>query len=207
MHNKSQVKFALYFLGTFIVLFVLLYSAGLVPESIKTNQGDSFRVLWDKAQKRAIENQTNQGVALGENPTRIVIDKIGVDATVSNPNTTNVTTLDEYLKNGAVRYPSSGLLGMGNMYIFGHSTSIAIVHNQAYKTFNGLKDLKKGDSIKVYGASKIYKYIVTSVTLVDENKALVEFGNNKNMLTLSTCNTFGAKGERYVIEADYAGIL
>jgi len=207
MRNKSQVKFVLYFLGTFIVLFVLLYSAGLVPESIKTNQGDSFRVLWDKAQKKAIENQINQRVAVTESPTRIVIDKIGVDATVSNPNTTNVTTLDEYLKTGAVRYPSSGLLGVGNMYIFGHSTSIAIVHNQAYKTFNGLKDLKNGDVIKVYGASIIYKYIVTAVTLVDQNKALVEFGNNKNMLTLSTCNTFGAKGERYVVEADFAGIF
>ena len=207
MHNKSQVKFALYFLGTFIVLFILLYSAGLVPESIKTNQGDSFRVLWDKAQKKAIDNQTNRGLAVGENPTRIVIDKIGVDATISNPNTTNVTTLDEYLKSGAVRYPSSGLLGMGNMYIFGHSTSIAIVHNQAYKTFNGLKDLKMGDIIKVYGANKVYKYIVTSVTLVDQNKALVEFGNKKNMLTLSTCNTFGAKGERYVVEADFTGIF
>jgi sortase (surface protein transpeptidase) len=37
---------------------------------------------------------------------------------------------------------------------------------------------------------------------VDQTRALVEF-NDKNMLTLSTCNTFGAKSERYVVEANY----
>ena len=93
------------------------------------------------------------------------------------------------------------------MFIFGHSTGIAVVHNQAYKTFNGLKDLERGDIIKVYGSSNIYEYKVLKVTLVDQNQALVEFENNKNMLTLSTCNTFGAKSERYVIEADYAGTI
>ena len=202
MLKKSQAKFIWYFGVIFIMAFALLYSAGLVPESIKVNNGDSFRVLWDKSQRDAISNQLNQAVVAVEKPNRIVISKIGVDATVANPNTTNVTTLDEYLKEGAVRYPDSGLLGAGNMFIFGHSTSIAVVHNQAYKTFNGLKDLKSGDLVKVYGETRTYIYRVTSVTLVDQNKALVEFGNSKNMLTLSTCNTFGAKSERYVVEAD-----
>jgi LPXTG-site transpeptidase (sortase) family protein len=203
MLKKSQIKFVVYFAIIFILSFVLLYSAGLVPESIKQNQGDSLRTLWDKAQKEAVDNQLGQDNIIGENPTRIVIDKIGVDSTISNPNTTNVTTLDEYLKQGAVRYPGSGLLGFGNMFIFGHSTGIKVVNNQAYKTFNGLKDLKSGDLIKIYSTTTVYKYMVRSVTLVDQNKALVEFGNNKNMLTLSTCNTFGDKGERYVVEADY----
>jgi sortase (surface protein transpeptidase) len=144
-----------------------------VPDSIKNNEGDSLRTLWDKAQKKAIDNQINQSAVVAESPTRIVISKIGVDATISNPSTTNVTTLDEYLKLGAVRYPGSGLLGVGNMFIFGHSTG-----------------------------AKIYRYMVSSVVLVDQTRALVEF-NDKNMLTLSTCNTFGAKSERYVVEANY----
>jgi LPXTG-site transpeptidase (sortase) family protein len=203
MLKKSQIRFVIYFATIFILSFVLLYSAGLVPESIKQNQGDSLRTLWDKAQKEAVDNQLGQSNIISESPTRIVIDKIGVDSVIFNPNTTNVATLDEYLKQGAVRYPGSGLLGSGNMFIFGHSTGIKVVNNQAYKTFNGLKDLKSGDIIKVYGKTTIYKYLVRSVTLVDQNQALVEFGNNKNMLTLSTCNTFGAKSERYIVVADY----
>lgn len=189
------MKFIFYFLAIFLVSFVLLYSAGLVPSAIKQNNGDTLTTLWDKAHTSVKTS--------GENPTRIVIDKIGVDAIVSNPNTTNTATLDDYLTQGAVRYPGSGLLGLGNMFIFGHSTGIKVVYNQAYKTFNGLKNLTVGDIIKVYGGTTIYQYRVSSVRLVDENQALVEFGGNKNMLTLSTCNTFGAKSERYVVQADY----
>ena len=159
--------------------------------------------MWDKAQQEAINKQVNQGENIGENPIRIVIDKIGVDSSVSNPNTTNITTLDEYLTQGAVRYPNSGLIGSGNMFIFGHSTGLAVVRNQAYKTFNGLKDLKRGDIIKVYGSSAVYQYMVSSVTLADATIDYVKFGGTKNMLTISTCNTFGEKSERYVVEADY----
>jgi LPXTG-site transpeptidase (sortase) family protein len=205
MIKKSQMKFFLYFVVVFILFFILLYSAGLVPETMKKEEGDSLRTLWDKAQSEAINKQRQQGIIdnTAIKPERIVIDKIGVDSVVANPNTDNVATLDEYLKQGAVRYPGSGTLGFGNMFIFAHSTGLRVVNNQAYKTFNGLKDLKAGDIIKIYGNSKLYIYEVKLVKLVDEKEALVTFDLDQNRLTLSTCNTFGAKSERYVVEADY----
>jgi len=201
--KKSQVKFIFYFAIIFVMSFLLLYSAGLVPESIKPDQGDSLRTLWDKAQKKAVTNQLSQSAVTAEEPVRIVIEKINVDATIANPNTTNVATLDEYLKQGAVRYPGSGLLGFGNMFIFAHSTGLTVVHNQAYKTFNGLKDLKAGDIVKVFSGTKLYQYKIKTVRLADSSEVLVQFDNSRNMITLSTCNTFGAKTERYVVEADY----
>ena len=208
MIKKSQAKFIFYFGVTFIVTFILLYTAGFVPGVLKPKEGDSLRVLWDKAQKEMIDSQTKQGAIISESPTRIVIDKIGVDSSVSNPNTTNVKTLDSYLLEGAVRYPSSGLLGAGNMFIFAHSAeAYTIVNNPAYKAFNGLKLLKVGDIIKVSSATKTYEYRVATVSLVDKNKALVELDNTKNMLTLSTCNTLGTPSERYVVTADYVGAL
>jgi LPXTG-site transpeptidase (sortase) family protein len=194
--KKSQAKFIIYFASTFIVLFVLLYSAGLVPGAIKSDESDSFRVLWDKAQNKALEN-----------PTRIVIDKVGVDVSISNPNTTDIKTLDGYLLQGAVHYPGSGSIGLGNMFIFAHSAeAYVILNNKNLKAFNKIQNLKKGDIIKIYNSAKIYIYAVSAVSLVDENKALVDFNNQKNMLTLSTCNTFGAKTDRYVVEADYVGL-
>lgn len=204
MLKKSQIKFFYYFIIIFIIGFILLYTAGFVPETIKTEEGDSLRTLWDKAQK----NETNNQRQKAESPSRIVIESIGVDSIITNPQTTNIATLDEYLKQGAVRYPGSGLLGEGNMFIFGHSTGLAVVRNQAYKAFNGLKNLKVGDVIKVYGGSenKVYIYKVNSVKLVDKDQTLVKFDDNKDMLTLSTCNTFGQKEERHVVEADFVSI-
>ena len=206
MLKKSQGKFIMYFGATFILLFIMLYSAGLVPTTIKSDDRDPIRILWDKAQEKVVNNQLSQGSIAPKNPTRIVIDKVGVDVSVSNPNTTDVKTLDEYLLKGAVHYPGSGSIGLGNMFIFAHSAeAYVILHNLNLKAFNKLEDLKKGDIVKVYDSSDIYVYEVSSVTLVDENKALVDFSNQKNMLTLSTCNTFGAKTDRYVVEADYIG--
>jgi len=203
MLKKSQAKFIFYFGGIFILSFLLLYSAGLVPESLKTNEGDSLRTLWDKAQKGAIEKQTDLGIINGEEPVRIIIEKINVDATIANPSTTNVATLDEYLKQGAVRYPGSGLLGAGTMFIFAHSSDLAVVHNPAYKTFTYIRDLQVGDIINVYSSTKKYSYQVTLVKLVDSKTALVNLDSRENKLVLSTCNTLGAPSERYVVTADY----
>lgn len=205
MLPKSQIKFLFYFVLIFLVIFIFLYSLGLVPETIKPEQTESFRTLWDQAQKQAIEAQLNQNSqikVMGEEPTRIVISKIGVDTVIANPNTTDVATLDDYLLRGAVRYPGSGLLGVGNMFLFGHSSSLTVVNNPAYRAFSGLRNLAEGDLITVYSATRAYTYRVTSVVLVDKSKALVEFGTSKNMLTLSSCNTFGRKDDRYVVQAD-----
>ncbi|MFA7252590.1 MAG: sortase [Candidatus Paceibacterota bacterium] len=209
MLKKSQIKFLSYAIVIFLVLFTLLFLAGLVPESLKPQQEDSFRTLWDKTQAERInDQQKNNGVLVGENPTKIVIEKIGVNIAVINPNTTNVATLDSYLKQGAVRYPGSGTLGLGNMFIFGHSAeAYGVINNPAYRAFDGLNKLQVGDTIKVFGTNQTYIYRVTSVDLVNQDQALVEFNQNKNMLTLSTCNTFGAKEDRYVIEADFAGVM
>lgn len=189
-----------------MVSFLLLYTLGLVPESIKPPQAESFRTLWDKQQAKAIKDQLEKNAKAGitaPEPTRIVINKINVDVSVANPNTTDLATLDDYLLRGAVRYPGSGLLGFGNMFIFAHSTGLQVVNNQAFRAFNGLKNLTTGDLIEVYSNSKVSTYRVTSVKMVDQNEALVDFDNNRNMLTLSTCNSFGQKGDRYVVEAEF----
>lgn len=141
-----------------------------------------------------------------EDPVSISIPAIGVNGSVLNPKTTSFETLDSALTKGAVRYPGSGYPGLGNMFIFGHSTSFSVVQNQAYKIFNKLNQLKVGDVITISGQSAVYEYRVTSVVKVDKNKALVEFDTTKNMLTLSTCDSFGRAQDRYVVEADFVGL-
>ncbi len=155
----------------------------------------------------ASQIKTNTGATMyAEEPTRLVIPSISVDTVISNPKSTSYEILDAALTKSAVRYPGSGLPGIGNMFIFGHSTGFSVVQNQAYKVFNKLKNLKQGETITVYSKSAVYEYKVSSVKLVDKSKQLVEFDTVTNMLTLSTCDSFGREQDRYVVEASLVGV-
>ena len=184
-----------YFLvNLFIILsltFAFLYLFGLVPEEFKS-------IIGREPVKETTENK------VGELPLSIKISAIGVDSQIYNPATTSVEVLDSYLLKGAVRYPGSGLLGgNGNIFIFGHSSSLNIVNNQAFKTFNGIKDLKNGDFIQVFSSKYEYVYKVLSVNMVSADKALVEFNTESKMLTISTCSHFGEKANRYVVQSEF----
>jgi LPXTG-site transpeptidase (sortase) family protein len=150
--------------------------------------------------------KANVNVIDAENPIRIVIAKAGVDINVRNPESTNPDFLDTELTRGVVRYPGSGMPGAGNMFIFGHSTGLSAVQNQAYKAFNEIHNLVVGDIITIYSTNHIYTYKVQVVKKVDKNDTWVRFDGSRTMLTLSTCDSFGSKADRYVVEAEYVGI-
>ena len=181
------------FLATFTTSFVGLYLLEAVP--------NEFVVLEEKTTVPTKSWQTQ--IQLRQEPVRIIIDKVGIDSTVLNPEKTDIKVLDQALLRGAVRYPGSGLLGEGNVFIFGHSTSLRVVNNQAYKTFNNLKNLTQGDEIRVRSHDREYLYRVVKVSLVSADTAWVDFTSKRKRLTISTCNTFGKKEERYVVEADF----
>jgi LPXTG-site transpeptidase (sortase) family protein len=209
---KNLLIFAGIFFGVFFVSFSILGVFGFLPTEFQQEVNEN-----SVASK--LENTTLKGLGLvespsssaqpfiikeqGELPYRIVASSINLDTTVVRPTSANYVQLDNALARGPVYYPGSGLAGNGNMFIFGHSTSYAYVSNKAFQVFNNVKNLKEGDEIKVYGEGKVYTYKVREVKLVNANQELVSFTNNRNMLTLSTCNSFGQKSDRYVAEADF----
>ena len=195
--HKDAIKTSVFFLCVFAISFFVLYLLNFVPNELKDQS------------LPASPNGTDPTIAIGhsqyELPLRISIEKIGVDSIVQNPTTTNIYALDDLLLHGVVRYPGSGLPGKGNMFLFGHSTGLKLVKNQAFREFNNLKNLVAGDVILVYSGKHIFTYKVNNVKLVNSNDVTIDFSVKKNMLTLSTCNTFGQKEERYVVEADFVG--
>jgi len=117
---------------------------------------------------------------------------------------TDIVTLDKELLKGAVRYPTSALLGeTGNVVLFGHSSYLPVVRNQAYKAFNGIQKLAAGDIITVYSSTATYSYRVKSVTKESANDAGIPLSVTGRVLTLSTCDSFGEKSDRFVVVADF----
>ena len=212
---EKRYVFATIFFSVSFSTFLFLYLTGLIPSEFQVVQTVAQADISPAEQALIQELLSSKGRvnveaphdARGEMPTHISIDKIGVNSLITNPISTDTRVLDTSLSQGAVRYPTSGMLGVGNLFLFGHSTNHAIVNNQAYKTFNNLDKLSIGDQIVVESATHIYVYRVFSVRLTDANDALIQLKTGRNMLTLSTCNTFGQKQERFVIEADFVKVV
>jgi LPXTG-site transpeptidase (sortase) family protein len=185
---------------TFIVVAFVIFGAtvmvlssyDLLPDTTK----GTAPTLSDA--QRAAETQGSQVL-----PEQISIPKIGLSATVANPTTTNADVLDKDLLYGAVRYPTSGTLGADgtNVVIFGHSSYLPVVHNQAYKTFDGIQNLVKGDRILVTGAGTTYVYEVELVANANTAGATIPLQVEGNKLTLVTCDSFKTKSDRFVVMA------
>ncbi|MDD3531702.1 MAG: sortase [Candidatus Pacebacteria bacterium] len=191
--------------GVFAVVFLgsvfTLASFDLLPNA-KASVASSVSETRVAAAKAADEANP---VAVSELPTNIEIPTIGLKATIANPTTIDVETLDAELLKGAVRYPTSARLGeTGNVVLFGHSSYLPIVNNQAYKTFNGIQKLVAGDTITVYSAGAAYTYRVRSVAKESAaTNAGISLVTTGRVLTLSTCNSFGTKTDRFVVTADF----
>lgn len=202
--RRNRALFFSCFAIIFFVSYGLLYSVDFVPEQVTSP------TLSEGSQTTVIEEDVVGGEMepLSDHPVRIIADVIGLDATIVNPDSRDISALDEALRRGVVHYPGSGNLeDHSNMFLFGHSSFLPNVQNEWYRVFNNLSRLSPGDIIRVETDGYEYRYVVSSVQLVDADEALVEISTRKKKLTLSTCNSFGAKSERFVVEADYLGRL
>jgi LPXTG-site transpeptidase (sortase) family protein len=144
---------------------------------------------------------------LGQDPLRVIIDRVGLNTRVVNPASTNIAALDAELKLGAARYPGSPGLGAGNTFIMAHSTSFKVVNNQAYKAFNGLKFTEVGDIVRVQSIDREYRYRVTNRRMAPNSEIFVPFTVGKGTITLVTCNVLGAKEDRYIVDAELIEVV
>lgn len=151
---------------------------------------------------------TLQGVHVAvatEYPVKITIPTLNLEVGVANPTTAEPAVLDANLLKGAVRYPTSGLLGGegSNVVIFAHSSYLPIVHNQAYKAFDGIQTMKVGEKIYVAGTDRVYVYEVEGVHQADATTAGIPLSVEGNKLTLITCDSFSSKSGRFVVLANF----
>jgi LPXTG-site transpeptidase (sortase) family protein len=135
-------------------------------------------------------------------PSRVVIPSVGIDSVIIHPESPTVSVLDTALQQGAVYYPGSGFIEKGTMFIFGHNSGLPVVVNQAYKTFTNLEKSKIGDEIIIYDRNgKKYRYEVERVYQANAETAFIDLSRSGRRLTISTCNSFGTKSDRWVVDA------
>lgn len=192
---KRNISTAIIALIIFAITYTVLLFLGFAPKQFQATPSQNiFQVLDDSLDKVTDSNLI---------PQKIEIPKIGVSSIIYTPQSIDVATLDSNLAKGAVYYPGSGTLQGGNMFLFGHSTNWKVVNNQAYKTFNNLDKLGKGDEVKITSNGKVYVYEVTGVRRASQDDVLIDFTKGDRMLTISTCDTFGRKQDRWVVEANF----
>lgn len=215
------------FVATAIVIFFLTLSAadsiGFVPDYIDGTAPQE--IASSDTSDSATPNDTGESLALSQLPVlgevadpnavtalpvRIEIPAIDLDLKVQNPSTRDIAALDALLQNGPARYVDSAKLGTsGNMIVFAHSSHLPIVHNQMFKAFNKIPDLKSGDAITVIGDDgKSYLYTVSEVRKADASDATIDLSPKQGTkLTLVTCDTLTGKSARFILTADFVGTL
>jgi len=212
-NNTEEKGDTIRILASFIAVFTLSFSFFVVLGMVLSHTNNAGEIASLPDDPTAIEGYESivgaASAALPQSyvePVRVVIESVGIDFEIINPQSRDVTILDRALMEGVVHYPGSGSLEENtNIFLFGHSSHLPEVHNPAFQAFNNLEKASVGDIIRVQSESAEYRYEVRVVLLTDANDALVSLSDKEKQLTLSTCNSFGAQTERFVVEADFIG--
>lgn len=198
-HNKAA------FIGVFFVVVLvtygILFALDFIPEPKKTSDDtdtEEVRATFTEEVK-----EIEPVVQRAPLPRKIIFDSLGREINVLNPESRAIADLDAALLNGVVRHPDSAELTTdGNVFILGHSSYLPTVFNKNYQAFNGIQDLTWGDTVRLQSDDTEYIYRVQKVYKASASEVIVPFTPGKAKLTLATCNSFGSKDDRFIVEAD-----
>ena len=197
--GEHRAAFAVAFVLIFVVLLAFLSKVGATPDPIHPSVYDAPAIA-DAVTLSPSASTTPEA------PIRVVAKDINLNVSVANPTSVDIDVLDNALLSGAVHYPTSAPLGVdGTVLLFGHSSYLPIVHNQVYKTFDGIQNLKPGQIVSVYSSDMRYDYSVVQVKVADATQDSVELDPTGKHLTLVTCDSFATKSNRFIVTADFVG--
>ena len=198
------------FLGVFFVVMMIgygfLYFIDFVPEA-PTDEAVTEEPVVEETNTTFIEEVEETPAVLEDTrdpqPISITLDDLNRTVSVLNPTSRSIPDLDAALLKGVVRHPDSADLNdeNGNMLILGHSSYLNNVFNKNYQAFNGIQNMTWGDTITLKSGDTEYTYRVDKVYQAKASSVSIPTTSNGARLTLATCNTFGAKEDRFIVEA------
>lgn len=185
------------------ITYGILFAIDFIPEPIEVTPEvqSSTAVQVENAQVAMIAP-----VVQASKPVKIIFDTLDKEVVVLNPASRDIPALDEALLSGAVRHPDSAdFTEPGNIFILAHSSYLPNVLNKNFQAFNGIQKLTWGDTIRIQSADTEYVYRVDKVYEAKASEVFVPETPGEAKLTLATCNSFGSKDDRYMVEAVLVG--
>lgn len=200
------------FFATFFVVVLFsygfLYAIDFIPEAPGEETDGSLAVVSSEPRSNATpvndsNNQPDIALAVDPLPNSIIFDSLNKEVKVLNPTSSTVADLDEALLSGAVRHPDSAdFTNEGNIFILGHSSYLPNVFNKNFQAFNEIQKLVWGDLIRLRSSDTEYIYRVERVFEAKASDVVVPMTPGEAKLTLATCDSFGSKDDRFIVEAE-----
>ena len=200
------------FLFVFFVVFtltnILFTAVGVSPnlQFASPKAAAEVLVLEEEAEEVVVDDAPVVEDVVAEQrsplPLTMTIDSLDRTLPINNPTSRIVADLDAALLTGVVRHPDSAtMLEDGTVFILGHSSYLPTVNNKMYQAFNGIQKLKWGDTIRISTSDRVYIYQVDNVYKANANNLSVPIANTGARLTIATCDSFGSKSDRFIVEA------
>ncbi len=202
-----KVPFIMVFFVVVLFTYAILFIIDFIPEPIEEDtEGVAIEVVEPTPEPELVVEPEPESVVASPLPKKIIFDSLNKSVTVSNPQSRAISDLDNALLSGAVHHPDSADLSKpGNVFILAHSSYLPNVFNKNFQAFNGIQDLTWGDKIRVQSDNMEYVYRVEKVYEAKASEVFVPETPGEANLTLSTCNSFGSKDDRFIVKASLIG--
>lgn len=196
------VPFMAVFFAVVFFTYLVLYILDFYPEpKTETEEQAASALVVEEVEDETIKPVVAP-LVVAQTPLLISFDKLDRDVKILNPESESFEVLDQALLSGVVRHPQSAYLGEnGNVFILGHSSYLPNVMNKNFQAFNGIEKLTWGDIVRIESNDKEYIYRVDRVYKAKASEIVVPTEVTGSKLTLATCNVFGAKEDRFMLEA------
>jgi len=199
-----KVAFFVTFFVAVLLAYTVLFIIDFIPEPVKEVPVDKATTQTQVAQEVEEMEEVVEVVPAVDSPLplKVIFDTLDREVTVLNPASRAIAALDTALLDGAVRHPDSAdFTEDGNIFILAHSSYLPNVFNKNFQAFNGIQDLTWGDTVRLQSEDMEYVYRVDKVYKAMASEVFVPETPGEAKLTLATCDSFGSKDDRFMVEA------
>jgi LPXTG-site transpeptidase (sortase) family protein len=209
LYNQFKIRKIPFFIAFFLVVtgtYGVLYALDFYPEPVVVEEVQES--TQSMTENQAESDPVDEVVPVASpKPNKIIFDSLNnKEVLVLNPESRDIAVLDEALLSGVVRHPDSAdFQNVGNIFILGHSSYLPNVLNRNFQAFNGIQNLTWGDRIRLQSDDTEYTYRVEKVYEASASELVVPFTPGEARLTLATCDSFGSKDDRFIVEAVLVG--